>query len=42
MANATEVRMDENERVTLNFLIGRLRVSLVECWMQGQMAEGKE
>lgn len=30
MANAAEVGMDENERVTLNFLIGRLEVSSVE------------
>lgn len=34
--------MDENERVTLNFLTGRLGVSSVECWTQVQVAEGKE
>lgn len=41
MANAAEVGMDENERATLNFPIGRLGVSSVECWMQAEMAEGE-
>ena len=42
MANVAEFGMGGNERMTLNFLVGRLGMSSEERWTQGQMAEGKE
>lgn len=41
MAHLVETEMDENERITLDVRIGSLGVPSMECWMQGQTAEGK-
>lgn len=37
MARVVEIEMDENERVTLHFTIGRLGITSVECWCGGRL-----